>query len=189
MEAPTILAPTPTATPFWSPTPTPEHVIPHASWWDTVQPIIFDWYPLVFMALLLFFVWRMMRMMPRTKPQEIKPDSAGAVKWDQIAGADEAKAELQEVIEFLRNPARFRELGAKVPKGILLHGPPGTGKTLLAKAVANEAKAQFFSQSAASFVEMFAGLGAARIRRLFAEARKAAPAIVFIDEILRVESN
>jgi cell division protease FtsH len=183
MEAPTILAPTPTATPFWSPTPTPEHVIPHASWWDTVQPIIFDWYPLVFMALLLFFVWRMMRMMPRTKPQEIKPDSAGSVKWDQIAGADEAKAELQEVIEFLRDPARFRELGAKVPKGILLHGPPGTGKTLLAKAVANESGAKFFGQSASSFVEMFAGLGSARIRRLFAMARDAAPAIVFIDEI------
>src|SRR3954454_695748 len=183
MEAPTILAPTPTATPFWSHTPTPEHVIPHASWWDTVQPIIFDWYPLVFMALIVFFLWRTMKLMPKNKPQEIKPGSAGAVKWDQIAGADEAKAELQEVIEFLRDPKRFRDIGAKVPKGILLHGPPGTGKTLLAKAVANESGAKFFGQSAASFVEMFAGLGAARIRRLFAEARKHAPAIVFIDEI------
>src|SRR3954454_948303 len=183
MEAPTILAPTPTATPFWSHTPTPEHVIPHASWWDTVQPIIFDWYPLVFMALIVFFLWRTMKLMPKNKPQEIKPGSAGAVKWDQIAGADEAKAELQEVIEFLRDPKRFRALGAKVPKGILLHGPPGTGKTLLAKAVANESGAKFFGQSASSFVEMFAGLGSARIRRLFAMARDAAPAIVFIDEI------
>jgi cell division protease FtsH len=83
----------------------------------------------------------------------------------------------------MRDPARFRKLGARVPKGILLHGPPGTGKTLLAKAVARESGAQFYSQSAASFVEMFAGLGAARIRRLFGEARRNAPAIVFIDEI------
>src|SRR5205823_7828474 len=98
---------------------------------------------------------------------------------DEVAGADEAKAELQEVVDFLRDPRRFARLGAKVPKGILLHGPPGTGKTLLAKAVAHESGAQFFSQSAASFVEMFAGLGAARIRRLFNEARKARPAIVF----------
>ena len=100
-----------------------------------------------------------------------------------MAGADEAKDELREVVEFLRDPARFRKLGAKVPKGILLHGPPGTGKTLLAKAVANESRATFFAQSAASFVEMFVGLGAARIRRLFREARKNAPAIVFIDEL------
>src|SRR5213075_3433875 len=100
-----------------------------------------------------------------------------------VAGADEAKEELREVVEFLREPKRFKKLGAKVPKGILLHGPPGTGKTLLAKAVANEARAQFFAQSAASFVEMFAGLGAARIRRLFRIARKNAPAIVFIDEL------
>ena len=86
-------------------------------------------------------------------------------------------------MEFLRDPKRFRKLGARVPKGILLHGPPGTGKTLLAKAVAHESNATFFAQSAASFVEMFAGLGAARIRRLFRQARKAAPAIIFIDEL------
>ena len=102
---------------------------------------------------------------------------------DDIAGVDEAKAELQEIVEFLRDPKPFQQLGAKVPKGILLHGPPGTGKTLLAKAVAHESGAQFFSQSAASFVEMFAGLGAARIRRLFAIARKHEPAIIFIDEL------
>src|SRR3712207_1193230 len=124
-----------------------------------------------------------MRYMPRTKPQEIKPDTSQSIRWDDVAGADEAKAELREVVEFLRDPKRFKKLGAKVPKGILLHGPPGTGKTLLAKAAANEAGAQFFAQSAASFVEMFAGLGAARIRRLFRVARKAAPAIIFIDEL------
>ena len=87
------------------------------------------------------------------------------------------------MVEFLRDPKRFRKLGARVPKGILLHGPPGTGKTLLAKAVANESNAKFFAQSASSFVEMFAGLGAARIRRLFRQARKEAPAIIFIDEL------
>ena len=96
---------------------------------------------------------------------------------------DDARGELQEIVEFLREPKDFHALGASVPKGILLHGPPGTGKTLLAKAVANESHAQFFAQSAASFVEMFAGLGAARIRRLFAEARKHEPAIIFIDEL------
>src|SRR4029077_9842401 len=94
------------------------------------------------------------------------------VEWKDIAGVDEAKYELQEVVEFLRDPRRFKKLGAKGPRGVLLHGPPGTAKTLLAKAVAHESGAQFFGQSASSFVEMFAGLGAARIRRLFKEARK-----------------
>ena len=88
-----------------------------------------------------------------------------------------------EVVDFLRDPKRFERLGAKMPKGLLLYGPPGTGKTLLAKAVAHESGANFYSASASSFVEMFAGLGAARIRKLFAEARKNAPAIVFIDEL------
>jgi cell division protease FtsH len=114
---------------------------------------------------------------------QIKPSSGDSIRWDDVQGVEEAKEELREVVEFLRDPKRFRRLGAKVPRGVLLHGPPGTGKTLLAKAVAGEAKAKFFSQSASSFVEMFAGLGAARIRRLFREARKAAPAIVFIDEL------
>jgi cell division protease FtsH len=151
--------------------------------WDHIASFIQEWGAFVFMGLIVFFLWKTMRMMPKTKPQEIKPDSATAVGWAGVAGADEAKAELQEVVDFLRDPRRFAALGAKVPKGILLHGPPGTGKTLLAKAVAKEAGAQFFSQSASSFVEMFAGLGAARIRRLFNEARKHRPAIVFIDEI------
>src|ERR671933_209235 len=88
-----------------------------------------------------------------------------------------------QVVDFLRDPKRFERLGARVPKGILLYGPPGTGKTLLAKAVAHESGAKFYSQSASAFVEMFAGLGAARIRKLFVEARKHAPAIVFIDEL------
>ena len=135
------------------------------------------------MGLLVFFLWRTTKLMPKTKPQEITPDSDSAVEWAQVAGADEAKAELQEVVDFLKDPARFKALGANVPKGIMLHGPPGTGKTLLAKAVAKESGAKFFAQSASSFVEMFAGLGAARIRRLFQTARDNRPAIIFIDEI------
>jgi len=141
------------------------------------------WLPIIFMGLLVLLFGVLLRFMPRTKPQQIKPESRSAVRWDDVAGVEEAKDELREVVEFLREPKRFRSLGARVPKGILLHGPPGTGKTLLAKAVANEAKAEFFAQSAASFVEMFVGLGAARIRRLFKAARKSAPAIVFIDEL------
>src|SRR3954470_19878491 len=141
------------------------------------------WAPIVFMGLLVYFLWRTLKLMPKTKPQEIRPDSNSSVSWADVAGADEAKAELQEVVDFLRDPRRFAELGASVPKGILLHGPPGTGKTLLAKAVAKESGAQFFSQSASAFVEMFAGFGAARIRRLFAIAKKHRPAIIFIDEL------
>jgi cell division protease FtsH len=140
-------------------------------------------FSLIFMLVIAGFLWRTIRLMPRTKPQQIKPEAKDAIGWSEIAGVDEAKDELREVVEFLRDPSAFHKVGARVPKGILLHGPPGTGKTLLAKAVAHESGAQFFSQSAASFVEMFAGLGAARIRRLFREARKAAPAIVFIDEL------
>jgi cell division protease FtsH len=142
-----------------------------------------DWLPIIFMGLLVVAVFALMRFMPRTRPAQIKPDSAPPIGWPEIAGADEAKDELREVVDYLRDPKRFREIGAKVPKGILLHGPPGTGKTLLAKAVAHESGAAFFSQSAASFVEMFVGVGAARIRRLFRTARKKAPAIVFIDEL------
>jgi cell division protease FtsH len=141
------------------------------------------WLPIIFMGLLVVGVFALMRFMPRTRPQQIKPDAAPPIGWAEIAGADEAKDELREVVDYLQDPKRFKEIGAKVPKGILLHGPPGTGKTLLAKAVAHESGASFFSQSAASFVEMFVGVGSARIRRLFKAARKKAPAIVFIDEL------
>jgi cell division protease FtsH len=127
--------------------------------------------------------------MPKTKPVEIKPNANVEVRWDDIAGVDDAKKELQEVVDFLKDPGAFKKLGARVPAGVLLHGPPGTGKTLLAKAVAAESGATFYSQSASSFVEMFAGLGAARIRRLFREARKHEPAIVFIDELDAVGSK
>jgi cell division protease FtsH len=147
------------------------------------QDWLITWLPIIFMGLLAFGVLYLLKFMPKTKPVEIKPADAPKIGWEDLAGVDEAKDELREVVEFLRNPKRFKKLGAEVPKGILLHGPPGTGKTLLAKAVAHESGANFFSQSAAAFVEMFAGLGAARIRRLFRIARKKAPAIVFIDEL------
>ena len=144
---------------------------------------LIPWAPILLFCVLIYFMWRTLKLMPRTKPQEISPKSKSAVTWDDVAGVDETKAELREVVDFLTDPKRFKRLGATVPKGILLHGPPGTGKTLLAKAVAHESGAQFFSQSASSFIEMFAGLGAARIRRLFKEARDNAPAIIFIDEL------
>jgi cell division protease FtsH len=151
-----------------------------------LQTWAYDWqavFAIAFMFVFAGFFWRMVKMMPKTKPQQIKPDVKHPIGWSEIAGADHAKAELQEVVQFLKDPKAFTRLGAKAPKGVLLHGPPGTGKTLLAKAVAHESGAEFFAQSASSFVEMFAGLGAARIRRLFREARKAAPAIIFIDEL------
>jgi cell division protease FtsH len=151
--------------------------------WYEFQGYVLTWGPLILMGFLVFLIWKTLRLMPRTKPQEITPRSKSAVEWEEVAGIDETKDELREVVEFLTDPKRFKRLGATVPKGILLHGPPGTGKTLLAKAVAHESGATFFSQSASSFIEMFAGLGAARIRRLFKEARDNAPAIVFIDEL------
>ena len=160
--------------------------VAHVSIVTQIQNAAYNWSPVVmilFFTALIFLMWRTLKVMPRVKPQQIKPSSSQAVSFADIAGVDEAKAELEELVEFLRDPKPFQKLGAKVPKGVLLHGPPGTGKTLLAKAVAHESGAQFFAQSAASFVEMFAGLGAARIRRLFAMARKHEPAIIFIDEL------
>ena len=105
------------------------------------------------------------------------------VTFADVAGIDEAKEELQEVVEFLKNPAKFQKLGGRIPKGVLLVGPPGTGKTLLAKAVAGEAKVPFFSISGSEFVEMFVGVGASRVRDLFSQAASQAPCIIFIDEL------
>jgi cell division protease FtsH len=158
----------------------------HTSFVQNLQNQAVNWEPVIailFFVVIIAVMWRMLKVMPKVKPQQIKPASQEAVGWKDIAGVDDARGELEEIVEFLRDPKQFEELGAKVPKGVLLHGPPGTGKTLLAKAVAHESGAQFFAQSAAAFVEMFAGLGAARIRRLFAIARKHEPAIIFIDEL------
>jgi cell division protease FtsH len=141
------------------------------------------WLPIIFFGAIVYLLWRTLSMMPRIRPQPIQPQAKGTAGWSDVAGLEEVKEELEEVVDFLRHPDRFERLGARVPKGILLYGPPGTGKTLMAKAVASESGAAFYAQSASAFVEMFAGLGAARIRKLFQEARKNAPSIIFIDEL------
>ncbi len=154
-------------------------------WLVFLRDGIAAWLPLFFailLVLMVYILWRTLQVMPRiTAAKTITADST--VSWDDVAGLDEAKEELHEVVDYLREPEKFGKLGARVPKGILLYGPPGTGKTLLAKAIASEAGAKFYAQSASAFVEMFAGLGASRIRKLFEEARKNAPSIVFIDEL------
>ncbi len=118
----------------------------------------------------------------RSKAAEVKPEDVG-VTYADVGGSDEAIAELREIIDFLKAPEKFARLGGRIPKGVLLVGPPGTGKTLLAKATAGEAKVPFFETSGSEFIEMFVGVGAARVRDLFEQARKVAPAVVFIDEI------
>jgi cell division protease FtsH len=156
------------------------------SWIHEIPVFAGEWLPLLFflcMLAIVYLLWRTLQVMPRVKPTHVEPGSRGSVKLADVAGITEAKAELQEVIDFLRDPKRFEQLGAKVPKGILLYGPPGTGKTLLAKGVAGESGAKFYSQSASAFVEMFVGLGASRMRKLFDEARRNAPSIIFIDEL------
>jgi cell division protease FtsH len=154
-------------------------------WLVVLRDELGAWLPVLIVIVLImmaYILWRTLEVMPRVTPAKTIVADA-SVSWDEVAGLEEAKEELHEVVDFLRDPERFGRLGARVPKGILLHGPPGTGKTLLAKALASEAGAKFFAQSASAFVEMFAGLGAARIRKLFEEARENAPAIVFIDEL------
>ncbi|MDX6516418.1 MAG: cell division protease FtsH [Gaiellaceae bacterium] len=159
---------------------------PHTDFLTSFRDQVSAWIPVflvLFLGLMCFVMIRVMRAMPRTKPAEFNSESASAVTWDDVAGVEEARAELIEIVEFLREPERFNQLGAKIPRGVILYGPPGTGKTLLAKAVAHESGASFYAASASSFVEMFVGLGAARIRGLFKDARKNAPSIIFIDEL------
>jgi cell division protease FtsH len=156
------------------------------NWFHQAADFATTWLPLAFFGILVitaWLLWKTVGMMPRIRPTHLDSGAKSQVTWSDVAGVEEVRAELMEVVDFLRDPKRFQRLGAKVPKGLLLYGPPGTGKTLLAKAVAHESGAHFYSASASSFVEMFAGLGAARIRKLFLEARKHAPAIVFIDEL------
>ena len=111
------------------------------------------------------------------------PVKSERITFADVAGITEAKEELQEIVEFLKNPAKYSRLGGRIPKGVLLQGAPGTGKTLLAKAIAGEASVAFFSMGGSDFVEIFAGVGASRVRELFAEAKKSAPCLIFIDEI------
>ena len=110
-------------------------------------------------------------------------EKTGRVTFDDVAGIDEAKQELEEIVEFLKDPQKFQRLGGKIPKGVLLVGPPGTGKTLLARAIAGEANVPFFTISGSDFVEMFVGVGASRVRDMFEQGKKNAPCIIFIDEI------
>jgi cell division protease FtsH len=155
-------------------------------WFHAINDFASTWLPLalfVLLALMAWLLWKTVGMMPRIRPADLTHGAKSQTTWADVAGVEEVRTELMEVVDFLREPKRFERLGAKVPKGLLLYGPPGTGKTLLAKAVAFESGAHFYSASASSFVEMFAGLGAARIRKLFNDARKNAPAIVFIDEL------
>jgi cell division protease FtsH len=154
---------------------------------ESVQEFFFDWYPVfgvVFMAcLLLVFLKLLGSTMGSTKPETVKASKTEPVLWDEVQGVDAAKDELMDVAEWLREPDRFAALGAQPPRGVLLFGPPGTGKTMLARAVAAQAGVDFFAASGSSFVEMFVGRGAARIRRLFKEARKSGRAVIFIDEL------
>ena len=110
-------------------------------------------------------------------------EAHGRVTFEDVAGVDEAKEDLQEIVEFLRDPQKFQRLGGRIPRGVLLVGPPGTGKTLIARAVAGEANVPFFTISGSDFVEMFVGVGASRVRDMFEQAKKNAPCIIFIDEI------
>ncbi|MBI2443910.1 MAG: ATP-dependent zinc metalloprotease FtsH [Candidatus Magasanikbacteria bacterium] len=146
--------------------------------------------PLILIMVFFYFMGRGMQGMSNralgfgsSNPRQVKPDDKDKKTFADVAGAREAKEELVEIVEFLRDQKRFIAMGAKIPKGVLLMGAPGTGKTLLAKAVAGEANVPFFHMSGSEFVEMFVGVGASRVRDLFAKAKKAAPAIVFIDEI------
>ncbi|HEY7257058.1 MAG TPA: AAA family ATPase [Solirubrobacterales bacterium] len=152
-----------------------------------IQSFVFDWYPVfgvVFMfGLLLVFVTLLRGTLGATKPETVKASKTKPVLWDEVQGVDAAKDELMDVAAWLRDPDRFAALGAQPPRGVLLFGPPGTGKTMLARAVAAQAGVDFFSASGSSFVEMFVGRGAARIRRLFKEARKSGRAVIFIDEL------
>ena len=152
-----------------------------------IQGFFFDWYPIFgvfFMScLLIVFVTLLRGTLGATKPETVKASKTKPVLWDEVQGVDAAKDELLDVAAWLRDPDRFAALGAQPPRGVLLFGPPGTGKTMLARAVAAQAGVDFFSASGSSFVEMFVGRGAARIRRLFKEARKSGRAVIFIDEL------
>jgi cell division protease FtsH len=155
-----------------------------APWWEG---LILGFGPTILLVLLLLWFFRrsrgsMLGGFGRSKARRYEP-GGGTVTFADVAGIDEAKQELAEIVDFLRNPDKYARLGGRIPRGVLLSGPPGTGKTLLARAVAGEAGAPFFSMSASEFVEAVVGVGASRVRDLFKQAREAAPAIVFIDEL------
>jgi cell division protease FtsH len=146
------------------------------------------WFPmLLLIGVWIFFMRQMQGGSRRHGLWQVQGEAAdrahGRVTFDDVAGVDEAKEELEEIVEFLRDPQKFQRLGGKIPAGVLLVGPPGTGKTLTARAVAGEANVPFFTISGSDFVEMFVGVGASRVRDMFEQAKKNAPCIIFIDEI------
>ena len=155
----------------------------------TILSYVFSALPLLFIVGLWFFLMRQMqggggRAMSFGKSKaRLLTEKHGRVTFDDVAGVDEAKEELEEIVDFLKDPSKFQRLGGKIPKGALLVGPPGTGKTLIARAVAGEANVPFFTISGSDFVEMFVGVGASRVRDMFEQAKKNAPCIIFIDEI------
>jgi cell division protease FtsH len=153
----------------------------------SIPDFFFTWYPVFGVAfsagILIVFVILLRSTMGSTRPETIKASKTEPVLWDEVQGVDAAKEELVDVAEWLKDPKRFEILGARAPRGVLLYGPPGTGKTMLARAVAAHAGVDFFAASGSSFVEMFVGRGAARIRRLFKEARSSGRAVIFIDEL------
>jgi len=168
-----------------------EVTIADPSGWDFWIAVIAPWIlPIVLLIALFFFFSRQVQGanskamgFGQTQARMAKPDDKDKKTFKDVAGAKEAKEELQEIIDFLKTPKKFADMGAKIPKGVLMMGSPGTGKTLMAKAVAGEAGVPFFHISGSEFVEMFVGVGASRVRDLFNKAKKAAPAIIFIDEI------
>ncbi len=157
-----------------------------APWWaglvSTLLPVLLITGFVIFMLQQTQGSGNRVMQFARSRAKMIEPDKR-RVTFADVAGVDEAKEELQEIVDFLKDPKKYSEIGARIPKGVLLYGPPGTGKTLLAKAVAGEAGVPFFSISGSDFVEMFVGVGAARVRDLFEQAKKNAPCIVFVDEI------
>ena len=157
--------------------------------------IIYAWAPLIIMIGFWIFIMRQMQsggnkaLSFGKSRAKLSSSSQKKVTFKDVAGVDEAKEELQEIIEFLKEPQKFQKLGGRIPKGVLLMGPPGTGKTLLARAVAGEANVPFFSISGSDFVEMFVGVGASRVRDLFEQAKQSAPCIIFMDEIDAVDEH
>ena len=149
---------------------------------STIAENIFALIPTIMMVALFILIFKMQGLGEKGKVYDGEENKSN-VRFQDVAGLDEEKQELVEIVDFLKDPKRFQNMGAKVPKGVLLCGKPGTGKTLIAKAIAGEAKVPFISMSGSEFIEMFAGLGASRVRKLFEKAKKIAPCIVFIDEI------
>lgn len=153
-----------------------------------ISETIFSLIPTFMIVALFVLVFKMQGLGDKGKVYDAET-SKEKVKFDEVAGLDEEKQEMIEIVQFLKEPKKFNEMGAKIPKGVLLYGKPGTGKTLIAKAIAGEANVPFISMSGSEFIEMFAGLGASRVRKLFEKARKVAPCIVFIDEIDAIGSR